>query len=74
MIGARGCATTNVQGRMDNQSANACTANAGASLEHFLHIEQVPLLRQPPASGPGITGEALGALVPSTLPGSQPCR
>lgn len=63
------CATTNVQGRIDNQAANACTANPAASRERFLHIEQVPALRQPPSSGLGVTGEALGELIPCTLSG-----
>lgn len=62
------CGTTNVQGRWDNASANACTANSSTPSDHFLHVEQGPELRGVASSQnlPATTlGQALNAVVPA---------
>lgn len=61
------CGTTNVQGRIDNASAQACTAAPSASRDTFLHVEQGPTLR---SAGPrDATTLALGDVVPCSLGG-----
>jgi hypothetical protein len=39
------CATTNVQGRYTNGSADECTLGTSSLSNRFLHIEQAPTLR-----------------------------
>lgn len=64
------CGTSNVQGRFDNGSSNACTTQAPAAQDRFIHLEQDAALRAPPAQGPGLTTEALAEIVPCSLGGS----
>jgi hypothetical protein len=69
------CGTTNVQGRLDNGSPDACSTEASATARtsprtRFLHLEQGAPLRQPGAGASDVVLEALGESVPCTLPGS----
>jgi len=62
------CGTTNVQGRFDNLSAEACTQKAPSSTGRFLHLEQAPSLRDP--ANTRKVAQALAELVPCTLGGT----
>lgn len=70
------CGTTNVQGRIDNQSADACFSFTSQSLGHFLHIEQSSAMRgvssgTGSANGsPEVLFQALKQTVPCALPGN----
>jgi hypothetical protein len=61
------CGATNVQGRIDNGSGDACYAAATNPQDRFLHVEQGPSLR----SGRGLdpVGQALADTIPCSLPG-----
>jgi hypothetical protein len=63
------CGQTNTQGRFVNGSSNPCTTSVStvSGTERFVHLEQAPALRQPPAPGqPGwqITIDAFAAVFP----------
>ncbi|HET9452307.1 MAG TPA: hypothetical protein VFO83_15560 [Aggregicoccus sp.] len=62
------CGATNVQGRIDNGSGDACYAGATSAQDRFLHVEQGPELR----SGRGMdpVGQALAETIPCSLPGA----
>ena len=61
------CGATNVQGRIDNGSGDACSAAATGAQDRFLHVEQGPSLR----SGRGMdpVGQGLADTIACTLPG-----
>lgn len=63
------CGTTNVQGRFDNQSPNACGAPATNASGRFVHLEQGSKLRAA-QTGPDATAQALSEVVPCSLPGN----
>lgn len=56
------CGTTNVQGRVDNGSPNACSAAAAAASDRFVHIEQSAELRGTASGGNVPDGVVLAAL------------
>jgi hypothetical protein len=69
------CGTTNVQGRFDNGSPDACLVGVTATTPRaphtrFLHLEQAAPLRHPGAGATDIVTEALAEAVPCSLPGS----
>lgn len=61
------CGTSNVQGRFDNGSANACGASAASSQGRFVHLEQDAPLRK---AGNDVTEQALAETSPCTLGGN----
>lgn len=67
------CGVTNVQGRFDNGSANACTIDAPRASDRFVHLEQSAALRGT-ASVPGVGPEAVtkgfAAVIPCSLGGA----
>lgn len=66
------CGRTNVQGRHDNGSPNACTVEAPRASDRFIHLEQSPALRGTAFQegvGPEAVTRAFAALVPCTAGG-----
>ncbi len=61
------CGTTNVQGRYDNGSPNACNAPATSSTGRFIHLEQDSNLR---GGDVALVTQALGDITPCD-PGGQ---
>ncbi|MBF5045937.1 hypothetical protein FGE12_26230 [Aggregicoccus sp. 17bor-14] len=62
------CATTNVQGRIDNGAADACLQGAGSASGLFLHVEQAPALRRAGASEDAVEAALMDSFTCS-LPG-----
>lgn len=67
------CGVTNVQGRFDNGSTNACTVDAPRASDRFVHLEQSAALRgtaTQPGVGPEAVTKGFAAVVPCSLGGS----
>ncbi|MDQ3264396.1 MAG: hypothetical protein M3Y59_12155 [Myxococcota bacterium] len=66
------CGTTNVQGRADNGSSDACRAASTTGGDRFLHLEQAASLRSAPPGDPlsDAVIAALADVVPCTLGGA----
>jgi len=66
------CGTTNVQGRVDNGSGNACQQASPAGSDRFLHLEQAAALRVANPGEPPFDAlvEAIAEVVPCSLPGA----
>lgn len=61
------CGSTNLQGRIDNGSADACGAAAASGSDRFVHIEQSAELRGT-ATGANVDPTVLGAALAEVLP------
>ena len=57
------CGTTNVQGRVLNGSAQACTEPAGTASDRFIHLEQNLSIRESETARQSVV-EAVGAILP----------
>jgi hypothetical protein len=62
------CGSTNVQGRIDNGSGDACFADGASPQDRFIHVEQGPILRGA-SNGVDPVGRGLADTVPCSLPG-----